>query len=152
MANRIQLNGDYRQIEGIASGVITPGMLLETTNAAASNSRLTVKAHATQGGYAEADFAVEDALQGNLITDDYADGATVEHHIEQKGSVVYALIKAGEDIDIGDELISNGDGTLIENGSEGSGVTVRQIIGYAIEAVDLTGSTAVDTRIAVRIL
>lgn len=148
MPNMIHLIGDFRREEALASGTVKPGHLLEITSATVD----TVKAHATQGGHAERAFAVEDALQGNEITDDYASGARVEYNVEDPGAVVQAIILAGEDIAKGDKLISNGDGTLIENGSEASGVTVRQVIGYALEACDLTGSGAVNTLCTIRLL
>ena len=61
-------------------------------------------------------------------------------------------VAAGENVSIGDKLISAGDGTLIANGSETSGTTVRQIVAIATEAEDLSGSGAVDTLIEVRVL
>lgn len=146
MANRIQLKGGFRLEEAVAAGTITPGHLLEV------NSDGKVIVHNSEGAYAERLFAVEDALQGNEIDDDYSAADLVQYHVVDPGAEVYAYIQAGQDIDIGDLLISGGDGTLIENGQELSTTTVQQIIAVAMEAVDLTASGAVDTRIAVRVL
>lgn len=148
MANQIMLKGEFRREQALASGAITPGHLLEQTSASTD----TVKVHATEGDYAERMFAVEDALQGNIVSDVYADGALVEFNVVAAGAVVNAMIKAGEDIDKGDKLISAGDGTLIAEGSITSGSTVYQIVAYAVEAVDLSASGAANTLAAVRVL
>jgi len=148
MANQIQLKGNFRHEEPLASGTITPGHLVEKTTATAD----TVIVHATEGGYAERMVAVEDALQGNTLDDDYSDGARVMVHVVATGAEVQMFLAAGESADEGDELISAGDGTLIVNGSEDSTTTVEQIIAYAMEALDLsasgTSATLMDVRIA----
>lgn len=152
MANRIILIGRSRHEEFIASGAITPGHLIEQTSTALSLGNGTAKVHATEGGYAERIFAVEDALQGKLISDAYANAAVVSAEVAEPGAVVNAWLKAGENVSIGDRLISAGDGMLIEDGSEGSGTTVRQIVAYALAAVNLSASSAVNTRITVRVV
>ena len=144
--NRIMLAGDFRRDERIANAAITPGHLVELMTTG------KVRVHATEAGYAERAWAVEDALQGNAIDDAYAAADLVSINLVQPGAEVYAYLKAGEDVDIGDKLISGGDGTLIANGSETSGTTVEQILAVALEAEDLTGSGAVATRIQVRVL
>jgi hypothetical protein len=144
--NRIHLKGDFQREELVAAGTIKPGYLIEQTSAG------KFQAHSTEGGYAERIVAVEDALQGNTISDDYSADDLVSANIEAPGNVVQMYLKAGENAAIDDDLISAGDGTLIENGSETSGTTVRQIIGKSQEAKDLSGSGAVNTLIAVRLL
>lgn len=144
-ANQIQLKGGFQRDEKEADATITPGHLIEQTTTG-------VKVHATEGGYSERAFAVEDALQGNLISDDYSSGDLVSYNLVEPGGEVQAWLKAGQNVVIGDDLISAGDGTLIENGEEDSSTTVRQIIGQAQEAVDLSGSGAVATRIDIRVL
>lgn len=146
MSNRIVLIGDGRHKELVAAAAITPGHLIEVTSAG------KFQVHSTEGGYAERCFATEDALQGNTISDAYSTGDQVMGYLALPGDEIYAWLKAGEDIDIGDELISDGDGTLIENGSEASGTTVKQVVAIATEALDLSGSGAVTTRLKVRVL
>jgi len=146
MSNRIQLKGAGRYEEANASGAVSPGFLLALTAAGA------VIAHNVEGGIGERLFALEDALQGNGLDTDYADGDLVPYLIANPGDEVYAFVKAGENISIGDQLVSAGDGTLISSASVGSGVTVDQVIGVAVEAVDLQASGSVNTRIAVRVL
>lgn len=146
MNNTIILIGSGRHVEHVAAAALTPGNLVELTSAD------KVQKHSTEGGIAEKLFAVEDALQGRTIDDDYAADDPVMLFAARPGDELYVQIKAGENIAIGDKLISAGDGTLIEEGSEGSGVTVREVVAVAREAVDLSGSGAVATRIAVRIV
>lgn len=143
---QVQLIGDFRRDEKVAVAALSPGHLLELTSAN------EVQKHSTEGGYAERLVAVEDALQGRPITTAYAEDELVSLNVCEPGSEVQIFVAAGQDIDIGDFLISAGDGTLIENGEEGSGVTVRQIVAVAMEAQDLTGSGAVDTLTHVRFL
>jgi hypothetical protein len=146
MKNTIHLKGMGRHEERVSAGVLSPGHLLVV------NSTDKVVVHATEGGVAERLFAKEDALQGKTVSQAYASGDVVSILVAAPGDEVQAILKAGEDVDIGDILISAGDGTLIEEGSEGSGVVVKQRVAVAIEAVDLSGSGAVNTFIAVRVL
>jgi hypothetical protein len=144
--NQVHLIGDFRREEAVAAGTITPGMLIE------EDSSGEFQAHSTEGGYAMRLFAEVDALQGNTLDDDYSADDLVSANVELPGNEVQAFLQAGEDVDIGDKLISNGDGTLIAEGSASSGVTVKQIVAIAREAEDLTGSGAVDTLIRVMLL
>ena len=137
---RIHLLGTGRIEEADAAGTIKPGHLIEL------NTSGDVIAHASAGGYAEAAFALEDALQGNTIADNYASGDRVTFVLASKGDVVYAWISGDEDIAIGDKLTSNGDGTL----KEATSTDIR--LAVALEAVDSTDSNDVDERIRVRIL
>jgi len=142
---KIHNKGEYRQEEFVAKVAgIYPGMLIM------ENSAGGVILHDTDGGYAEAMFAAEDALQGEVVGDVYTNATKVTTILPAKGSVVNALIPIDEDIAIGEYLISNGLGGLIAE-DQASG-TVQQIIAVAEEAVDLTVSSAVATLIAVRIV
>lgn len=144
--NRIVLVGSGRHVEAVAAGAITPGHLIELTSAGKFQKQ------ATEGGYAEKLFAVEDALQGRGIDTAYAADERVTGFIFNRGDEVYAYLKAGENVAVGTKLIAAGDGTLIANGSESSGTTVKEIVGVALEAKDLSGSGAVATRISVRLV
>lgn len=139
----IQIKGGFRLEEGLASGAVSPGMLLEQTSATA----MTVKAHATEGGYAERLFAVEDALQGHTIDDDYSSGDLVQFHVVEPGAVVQVLVAGGSNVSIGELLISDGDGALIPNGDEASGTTVKQIIAVALETFSASADGLVKARI-----
>ena len=138
--NRIHNKGPYLQEEALAGGAITPGHLIKLNSAGA------VVVHSTSGGACAAAFAAEDALQGEIVTHAYASAERVTYILPGKGSVVNAMINSGADIAIGDLLMSNGDGTLIER------TGTNTVVGVATEACDLTGSGAVDTLCAVRIV
>lgn len=138
-SNTIILRGDSFHDEATANGASYPGMLMEI------DSDGKAQAHSTEGGRAERLLAVENALNGETVDDDYADGDTVMLERVVPGSKVQVLLKAGENVGIGDELISAGDGKLIADGSESSGVTVAQRLFRAAEALDLSDSGDSDT-------
>lgn len=145
--NRIQIDGGegaYVKEEAIADGAVSPGMLVELTSAG------KVKAHATEGGYALCAVAVEDALQGDTVDDDYADGDLVTYHIQRRGTRFQGLVKAGSTIVKGTILCSDGDGTWIPYGDSGS--TVNQVLAEAEEAKTLTGSYNENTLLMLRAL
>jgi len=138
---RIQLKGEGFHEEGRAAAIITPGMLV------ALNSAGNLIPHGTAGGHAEKTFALEDALQGRGISDNYAVGELVAVGVQKSGDVVFAFLAAGEHCTPNEFLTSNGDGTLKVAG----GTDVR--IGVPLEEMDLSDSAAeVDTRVRVRIL
>ena len=118
-----------------AVAAITPGMLIELTSAG------KVQAHSSEGQNMIEMFALEDELQGKGIDDAYAIDAPVQVWIPGRGDQVYALLKDGETIVIGDLLESAEDGYLqkhtadIESG--GDSIYTNQIVGEAVEALDL---------------
>lgn len=144
----IHLLGEARTEEDIAGGALTPGHLVEKYN---DSGDAKLRVHQTQGGFAERAVAVEDALQGREIDTAYAADERVTYKLFATGSVAYLYLKAGQNVALGDKLISNGDGTLIANGQEATGVSVEQIVGQAEEALDLSATGAVDTRLPVRL-
>lgn len=141
-------NGRYD--EAIAAAAITPGHLLEITSADQVRGLNTVQKHASAGGVAAPMFAIEDALQGNTIDDDYAADAIVRLWHALPGDEIYALLADGENVTVGDELQSNGDGTL----SKATGTNLETgHVAEALEDVDLTtGTSTADGRIKVRIV
>lgn len=137
---RIQLKGEGTHEEGRAAAAIRPGDLVQINTAG------QVRKHATAGGPAEPAFALEDALQGRGIDDDYATGELVSYAIQRSGDVVLAWLSGGENAAVGAYLSANGDGALKVAG----GTDVR--IGVALEAVNASDSNDVDERIRVRII
>ena len=149
------------QIEGVASGTVTPGMLLERTSATAP----TYKAHATAGGNLKGPkiVALEDDLQGASTTTDYATGVRLFCRAFQPGDLVAMILADGETAAVGAELESNGAGLLqtytADIDIDSSAVTANanlvadQIVGIAEEAVDLSASAnlALNQHILVRI-
>jgi len=101
LKNYVQIQEEYT-----AAAAITPGNLIEL------NSAGTVQKHAGLGKTALVMFAVEDELQGKGITDAYAAGDRVQCWIATRGDIVYATVKASENIVVGDFVESAGNGTV----------------------------------------
>lgn len=128
--------------EFTAAAALSPGMLIELTSAG------TVQKHNNDGGNVLPMFALEDELQGGGITTAYAANAQVQCWIPYRGDIVYAILKDGQNVAIGDELISAGDGTLMKyTHSNNSEFTMNplQIVGWAAEAMNLSSSSGGDT-------
>lgn len=141
-ANRIQLDGESFVLEEApAHEALSPGHLIE------KNADSEVQLHATEGGFGLVMVAAEDALQGKTTDDAYAAADIVQCHIQRSGTRFQGLLRAGENVAIGDALVSGGDGTFI---AATTASAVDQVMGYAEEALDLTGSGAVDTLVAIR--
>ena len=130
--------------EMVASAAITPGMLLiiESTG--------KVKAHNQADKDVFPIFALEDELQGKGIDDAYAANAPVQCWIPYRGDIVNAILADGQKVVIGDPLTSDGYGRLkkhvTDTGSSAVPWTVypEQIVGYAAEALDLSGSSGAE--------
>lgn len=147
MANRIHNKGTFQYDEFVAGEAgIYPGMLLSV------NSLGKVIKHADEGGRAEKLFAQEDALQGKTVDDVYTIANTVGCILPAQGSVVNALIEVGQNIAIGDKLISAGNGCLKAASDIDSGETFDEVIAIAAEACDLRDSGDVNTLAAVRVV
>ncbi len=132
-----------------AAAAITPGMLIELASVD------TVQVHSTQDGDALAMFALEDELQGNGITDDYAATDRVQCWIPGRGDQVYALLANGETAVVGSWLTSNGDGYLkVQDVQSAQVERTLQIVAQALETVDMSDSSGADPsgRIVVRIV
>ncbi len=139
MANTVKVKKYSDVIEEYKAGAtITPGMLIEING---SNAAVV----ATGDGSLPI-FALEDELRGKGIGDTYSSGDPVQCWIPYRGDVVNGILKSGKKVSVGTGVASNGDGKLKQAG------TGDHVIGYAIKAVDLTGSGATDARVLVRIL
>lgn len=140
--------------EFFAVAALTPGHLLEITSAG------KVQKHSVAGGNVTPLIALEDELWGKTIDDAFAANDPVQVWTAQRGEVAYMLLKDGENVVIGDYLESAGDGTLqkhVEDIDSAADVTViygNQLVGIAMEAVDMSGSSGADPsgRIKVRIV
>ncbi len=139
---------DYTKIrkELVANAAITPGMLIERM------STDKARAHASAGqNVTPIMFALEDELQGKTIDDNYAAADRVQCGIFRAGDEVYAILRDGENVSIGDKLESNGDGNLRKHvadaHTDSSGnkedITVygNAIVAIALEALDLSQSS-----------
>ena len=142
--NTIKLKKYLDIIEEITATAvaITPGMLLELT------SSCTVQAHSTAGGNVLHMFALEDELQGGGIDDNYAVSAKIQVWVPVRGEIVYGILVDGENVSCGDFLESNGAGFLQKHDPDEydtddsiGGIFTNQIVGQAIDSVDLSGSS-----------
>lgn len=115
--NKIFLTDEYLQADGEANEAITPGHLIEY-----DTSTELYKKHATDDGIGimplfarKAPYAGTEDADGTIPIDvAYAQGDQCYAGIALRGARVNALIKANEDIAVGDKLVSAGDGTLRE--------------------------------------
>jgi hypothetical protein len=151
MAKKSIILKDFLKVfeEYEAAGTITPGMLLEYTSAG------KVQAHSSVGANVIPMLALEDELQGNGIDDDYSSGGQVQCWIPQRGAQALLIVANGQDITVGDLLESDGNGKVQVHAADSAGTLYpKQIVGEALEAVDMSGSSAADPsgRIKVRIL
>lgn len=119
--NTIVLKGDqfrWHDEKRCDTTAIKPGMLIELK----SNGK--VQPHSTRGGRSMRYFAKEDDLRGGTIdgvdgigTAYYVDGDLVLIHKAQPGDNINALLKAGENVAVGDWAVSFGDGTICKAAS-----------------------------------
>lgn len=155
MAKTIKVKNYVNVMEElVANAAITPGHLVEVISTG------KVQKHATAARPVLPMFAVEDELQGKTISDAYAATDQVQVWIPQRGDIVNAILKNGENVAIGDFLESAGAGELQKHvadvwASVNTGtIYLNQIVGVAVTAVDMSGSSGVDPdgRILVRII
>jgi hypothetical protein len=145
--NRIHSKGDYRLEEYPAGEAdIYPGMLLEM----ASDGE--VIKHDSEYGFGEFMIAAEDALQGHTVDDAYTIHEIVQCLLPTKGAEVNLLIEDGEDVEIGEILVSSANGhwrvaTAGESAGEHYG-----IMAMAVENCDTTVSGVLDTLCAARVI
>ena len=137
--NTIVKKGTGIRKERTANASITPGHLVELMTTG------KVRVHATAGGHAQKAFAVENDLIGAGITTAYAAAAQVQYEVMERGAEVYALLANGQNVAIGAALESAGDGTLRAYTPSSSGIDAsNNVIAYALEAVDMSDSSAAD--------
>lgn len=137
----INISGDHIRREGVTDEAVTPGHLIELGG---SND---IQKHSTASGNAQRAFALENDLVGDGIDDAYASDDTVQYGVFGRGARVYAWLAYGEDVAIGAQLESAGDGALQEHTAVGSAVEVEAVVAVATEAVTNTSGGA-----AVRII
>lgn len=139
----ISLKGHYLRKEGEASAAVKPGMLVEW-----DTDIETVQPHSTGNGVARKAFALENDLIGKGIDDAYASGDMVQYGVFERGAEVYAWLKTGQNVGVGDALCSGGAGNLVATTASG-GNDDEEIVGYAMEA--LNNSTGSDARLRIEV-
>jgi hypothetical protein len=128
-----------RYEEYTSAGTITPGHLIEDDNTG------KVIVHGTDGGAGEKIFAIEDALQGKTVADNYASGDLVRVHHAQLGDIVNAVLKASQTVTNDLPMCSAGDGSVRKT-------TATSDIVLARCQTVLTASVSTTTRVRLRIL
>jgi len=113
---RIEIDQDLGpHFEYPASAALKPGHLVETLSTG------KVQKHATHGGVSEMMIALEDALQGNGVTDAYAADDVVTIKAVDRNRRFYGRLPANAvAVTKGSKLMSNGDGTFVLWPSTGS--------------------------------
>lgn len=137
----ITLLGDGVRKEALANGAIYPGYLVYKSSAA------DFSAHGTAGGSAQTMFAVENDLEGKNIDTVYANNTRMLACVFRRGDEVLALLAEGQNASIGSFLESSGDGYLRvaeDPDSATGGQYNRNIVGIALEALDLSQSSGVE--------
>jgi len=150
----ILLLGDaiYKEAKSTAATIL-PGHLIQKVAAG------TVQKHGTAAGNAQRMFAVEDEGQGKTISDLYVNSTLIKYVIPVRGAEINAVLANGQNVAIGDPLESNGDGTLrkhVADIDDNDSVDITTIyteciVGYAMNAVDMSGSNLVDPDGRVRV-
>ncbi len=137
MSNTILLKGRGVRKEGATAAILTPGELVQP------NSAGTIAAHSVSGGRAAPSFLVENELLGSEITVDYVSGDNCVYETMSPGHEILALVPASAAaIVIGDELESNGDGTLRLIAADVAGVRAAVTFGLLDAGVIFTANTA----------
>lgn len=137
MSNTIRLKGCSRYEEAVAAGTISPGQLIK------HNTSSQVLRHSTATGFGAVYIAIEDALQGKTVDDNYAADDIVGYIIPQSGDECQVKLDAGENVVVGDMLESAGNGNFQKFTS---GTRMFEVL----EAKDLSSSSAVATLIRAR--
>lgn len=149
MANpsTIWLKGEGIVKEALAAGAVTPGHLVERKTTG------KVGVHASAEGSAYPLFAMEKDFVGKGIADAYALDERMQFVTLYPGAECYALLPANAAaVVIGDELVSNGDGTLKKITAAVVATTnLRRVVAKALEAIDNSAVGAV-ARIRVEIV
>lgn len=134
----ILLTGEVNRFEFPAGGTVTPGDLVDI------DSSGDVIVHATAEGRCTRIFAVENDIGGDDITHDYLITELVQVQVCRQGDQVLATLANGENAVIGSWLVSAGDGTLQVALADSTIELSGSIVGRALEAKDMSGSTGVD--------
>lgn len=128
--NTIQLDSVQGvEVTGVtgAAGIL-PGMLVKPT--AVSGVRPTFVVHDVAGGNGVFFLVLEnryygDATSGGGVATAWANGSDIEVEIPTPGALRGVLLKASENVAIGDLLVSGGDGTFIKATAFSSGNPYR---------------------------
>jgi len=142
----ILVRGDPNRFQRDAAASITPGMLVELT------SSDTVQPHSSADGRHMRMVAVESDFTGDGIEHVYNSGEIAQFNVFRPGDIALMHLADGQDASLGDYLVSNGDGKLKVEASSGTGDLEGSLVGMALEAVDMSGSSAADPNGRIKVL
>ena len=155
MASNVWLKGGGVVKEAKATTAIRAGHLImwDTTTATV---RTCNKNPANPGlTYTRKAFALENGLIGKGIpvlpadtTQDYVIGDQVTYVVPERGAEIQAWLQTGENVAIGDALVSNGVGAL-KKAVTSMGNDDEEIVGYAAQA--LNNSQGFDVRLKIEV-
>jgi len=134
----ILVRGDPNRFQRDAAASITPGMLVELT------SSDTVQAHSTVDGRHMRMVAVESDFTGDGIEHVYQSGEITQFNVFRPGDEALLNLADGENVSIGDYLVSDGAGRVQQADSNSAGELEGSLVGIALEAINLTDSSAAD--------
>lgn len=140
----ILLKGEPNRFEREANATIKPGDMLELTTGD------KVQRHSTAQGRHPRWFAIENEIAGDDLTHDYASGEQVLIHSARPGDNLLLNLADGENVSIGDYLVSDGAGRVQKADTNSAGELEGSLVGFALEAIDLSGSSAADPSFRLR--
>ena len=138
---KVLLIGAPNQMERDAADAITPGMLIEL------NSTNGVIPHNVAGGFSDKWVAVENDIAGDDFDHPYLAGEVCLFNACRQGDEVLLTINDGENIAIGEDLESAGNGKVRAIVGEESGAVFgrqRYAVARALQAIDMTDSSGGD--------
>ena len=129
--------------EKIAAAAFYPGHLLEITSAGKFQKHSTAS-----GPVIPVIVAKEDVLQGNGVDTAYSADNQAMAWLPQSGAILNFRVANGQSIAIGDKIESAGSGEVqkyvADEASAGNTIYPQQIIGVALSACDMSGSSEAD--------
>lgn len=134
----ILLIGEPNRRQREADGTIKPGNLLQLD---ADNK---VVNHSTAQGRHARMVAVENDIAGDDYQHDYAAGEVVQINIFRPGDEALLNLADGENVSIGDYLVSDGAGRVQKADSNSAGELEGSLVAVALEAINLSDSSAAD--------
>ena len=123
------------------SEAVTPGMLVEM---ASDSGTLKWKKNAAAADVQIKCVALNAPYLNDGIETDYATDDRIPVAFLRPGCVFYGIIPSGQDIAVGDDLQSNGDGKMKEATADTAAASVAHF-----QSLDAPGSVTVDTRLRV---
>lgn len=104
----IVLKGKGHHDEGVTDAIVYPGEAIRMAADGHFDPETLASAVAAERGLK---IVKEDALQGKTVADAYAAADQVFYYNPVQGDHVHVLVKAGEDVDVGDYLCVEGAGS-----------------------------------------